>query len=63
VAIGRRPLVDHLLKGRKLVAPFKDIASSTRRYAILIEPSARVRPAVRALEQWLLDEAGRGGEG
>jgi DNA-binding transcriptional LysR family regulator len=61
VAIGRRPLVDALLKSRKLVAPFKDIAISTRRYAVLIEPSARARPAVRALEQWLLDEAARDG--
>jgi DNA-binding transcriptional LysR family regulator len=59
VAIGRRPLVDTLLKSRKLVAPFKDIASSTRRYALIIDPSARARPAVRALEQWLLEEAAR----
>ncbi|HEV7913641.1 MAG TPA: LysR substrate-binding domain-containing protein [Albitalea sp.] len=57
VAIGRRPLVDALLKSRQLVTPFKDIASSMRSYALVIDAAARVRPAVRALEQWLLDEA------
>ena len=57
VAIGRRPLVDGLLKERQLVAPFKDIASSTRAYALVIDPAARARPAVRALEAWLLKEA------
>ncbi len=59
VAIGRRPLVDALLKSRKLVTPFKDVASSTRAYVLVIDPAARMRPAVRALEQWLLEEAGR----
>ena len=59
VAIGRRPLVDALLKSRQLVTPFKDIASSTRTYTLVIEPAARARPAVRALEQWLIDEAAR----
>ena len=59
VAIGRRPIVDALLKSRKLIAPFKDIASSAKTYAVVIEPSARARPAVRALEQWLLAEAGQ----
>jgi LysR family transcriptional regulator, glycine cleavage system transcriptional activator len=57
VAIGRRPLVDGLLKSRQLVAPFKDIASSMRAYALVIDPAARARPAVRALEAWLLKEA------
>jgi DNA-binding transcriptional LysR family regulator len=59
VAIGRRPIVDALLRSRKLVAPFKDIASSAKTYALLIDPQARARPAVRALEQWLIDEAAR----
>jgi DNA-binding transcriptional LysR family regulator len=59
VAMGRRPLVDELIRTRKLTVPFKDVASSMRTYRLVIEPSARARPAVRALEQWLLDEAGR----
>ena len=57
VAIGRRPLVDALLKSRKLVAPFKDVASSMRAYVLIVDPAGRGRPAVRALEQWLLGEA------
>ena len=57
VALGRRPLVDALLKSRKLVAPFKDAAASPRAYFLVVEPTARARPAVRALEQWLLEQA------
>ncbi|HEX6704734.1 MAG TPA: transcriptional regulator GcvA [Albitalea sp.] len=58
VAIGRRPLVDALLRSRKLVAPFASSAVSTRTYFLLIDPAARARPAVRALEEWLLQQAG-----
>jgi DNA-binding transcriptional LysR family regulator len=58
VAIGRRPLVDALLRQRKLVAPFKDAAASQRAYFLVIEPAARARPAVRELESWLLQQAG-----
>ena len=57
VALGRRPLVDALLKSRKLVAPFKDAAASPRAYFLVVEAGARARPAVRALEQWLLEQA------
>jgi len=58
VAIGRRPLVDALLRQRQLVAPFKGEASSQRAYFLVIEPAARARPAVRGLEAWLLQQAG-----
>ena len=57
VAIGRRPLVDDLLRSRKLVAPFESIANSMRIYMLVIDPAARMRPAVRALEQWLREQA------
>lgn len=57
VAIGRRPLVDQLLETGRLVAPFRDAAASTRAYFLVIEPSARARPAVRALEAWLIAAA------
>ncbi len=57
VALGRRPLVDSLLKSRQLVAPFKDAMASMRAYFLVVEPSARSKPAVRALERWLLDQA------
>jgi DNA-binding transcriptional LysR family regulator len=60
-AIGRRPLVDALLKSRQLVTPFEDVASSSRTYALVMEPSARLRPAVRALEEWLIAQAAASG--
>jgi len=58
VAMGRRPLVDALLAGGQLVAPFAGEAASARGYYVVTDPAARARPAVRALEQWLLDQAG-----
>lgn len=60
VALGRRPLVDSLLKSRKLIAPFKGTVASPRGYFLVIEPGARAKPAVQALKLWLLDQA-RGG--
>ena len=61
IAIGRRPLVDALLRKRQLVAPFKEMTVPTRAYFLVIDPAARARPAVRALEAWLLGEAGSSG--
>jgi len=58
VALGRRPLIDDLLKSGQLVTPFQDRTASPRGYYLVVESSARVRPAVQALERWLLDEAG-----
>lgn len=57
VALGRRPLVDALLRSRKLVTPFKGTTASSRAYFLIVEPAARARPSVRALERWLLDQA------
>jgi DNA-binding transcriptional LysR family regulator len=58
VALGRRPLVDALLASGQLVTPFADLTASPRAYFLVVEPSARQRPAVQALERWLLDEGG-----
>jgi LysR family glycine cleavage system transcriptional activator len=60
IALGRRPLVDALLKSRKLVAPFKDATASMRAYFVVIEPSARQRAAVQALAAWLMEQAANG---
>ena len=57
IALGRRPLVDALIKSRKLVTPFKDAAASPRAYFLVVEARAQARPAVRALEVWLLAQA------
>ncbi len=57
VALGRRPLIDALLKRRQLVAPFGDALSTRRAYFLVIEPRASDRPAVRALAGWLIEQA------
>ena len=57
VALGRRPLVDALLRSRQLITPFKDSTATRRAYFVIVEPAARSRPAVRELERWLLEQA------
>lgn len=57
VALGRRPLIDALLKRRALVAPLKDEISTERAYFLVTEPTAARRASVRALEAWLLEQA------
>jgi len=57
VALGRRPLIDGLLKRRALVAPLKVEIATERAYFLVIEPAAARRPSVRALEAWLLEQA------
>jgi LysR family transcriptional regulator, glycine cleavage system transcriptional activator len=59
VALGRRPLIDALLRQRKLVAPFGDARSTARAYFVVSDAVSRARPAVRALEEWLIAEAAR----
>lgn len=56
VALGRRPLIDSLLKRRKLVAPFKEKIASPRAYFLMIAPGSRAKPAVQAFERWLLEQ-------
>ena len=57
VALGRRPLVDALLRSRKVLAPFGGERASERGYTLVLAASARARPSVLALAQWLRDEA------
>lgn len=57
VVLGRRPLIDALMRQRALVAPFKASTVSARGYALVIEPGAAHKPAVQALAQWLLLQA------
>lgn len=57
VALGRRPLIDAYIRRRELVTPFRDVTASQRAYFLVVEPSARARPAVRALEAWLREQA------
>jgi DNA-binding transcriptional LysR family regulator len=57
VALGRRPLVDALLRQRRLVAPFGGEHRSERGYALVFADGAQGRPAVQALARWLVEEA------
>jgi DNA-binding transcriptional LysR family regulator len=57
VVLGRRPLVDALMRQRALVAPFTGSTASARGYTLLVEPAAARRPAVQALAQWLMAQA------
>jgi DNA-binding transcriptional LysR family regulator len=59
VVLGRRPLIDALLRKRTLVPPFKGSIATARGYAVVVEPAAGRRPAVQALVQWLLEQARR----
>lgn len=57
VALGRRPLIDDLLKSGALRTPFADRTASPRGYFVVVEPAAGGRAAVQALVRWLHDEA------
>jgi len=59
LALGRRPLIDTLLRQRQLVAPFGDAKETAKAYFVITDPASRTRPAVRALEAWLLAQAAR----
>jgi DNA-binding transcriptional LysR family regulator len=58
VALGRRPLIDALLRTGRLVVPFGDATATQRGLFLIVEPSSRRRLAVQAFEQWLLRQAG-----
>lgn len=58
VVLGRRPIIDSLLKSRALVAPFKGLWSMERGYALVMSAAARRRPGAMALHDWLLAQAG-----
>jgi DNA-binding transcriptional LysR family regulator len=57
VALGRVPLIEQLLKAKKLVAPFADAVASPRGYCMLVAAGAARRPEVAAFTGWLAAEA------
>ncbi len=57
VVLGRRPIIDQLLRRRELVAPFKGQWSMARGYALVMSAAARRRPGAQALHDWLLAQA------
>jgi DNA-binding transcriptional LysR family regulator len=60
VVLGRRPIIDALLKRRALVAPFKGLWSMARSYTLVMSAAARRRPAAMALHDWLIAQARAG---
>lgn len=61
VALGRRPLVDALLKKRQLVVPFGEATDTARAYFLLLAPGAAQRPDALALAAWLRAQAAAAG--
>lgn len=57
IALGRRPLIDHLLRARSLVLPFKLAKATQKGYSLVVAPHAAARPAVQAMVDWLLAQA------
>ena len=57
VALGRSPLIDSLLRSRKLVAPFKQTMVSPRSYYVMQSAGAARKTEVQAFVAWLHDEA------
>jgi LysR family glycine cleavage system transcriptional activator len=61
VVIGRLPLLADLVRGKKLVAPFRSPAASRRGYFLTLAPKAAHNPNARAFADWLLAEAEQAG--
>ena len=57
VLLGRRPIIDGLLRSKALVAPLKGEWSMERGYALVMSAAAQRRPAAMALHDWLLAQA------
>jgi len=60
VVLGRRPLVDTLMRQRALVAPIKGAKASAHGFTVVVEPAAARKPAVQSLVNWLLAQAHAG---
>jgi LysR family transcriptional regulator, glycine cleavage system transcriptional activator len=63
VVLGRRPIIDRLLRAKTLVTPFKGFSggwSMARGYALVVSAAAARRPAAMALHDWLLEQARAG---
>ena len=57
VALGREPLIDRLLRQRKLVAPFPDRYGTPRAYYIVRSAHGALRDEAQAFSDWLQEEA------
>ncbi|MDQ2927176.1 MAG: LysR substrate-binding domain-containing protein [Caldimonas sp.] len=60
VALGRMPLIDQLVKTKKLVAPFAGEVVSPRGYCVIVAAQAARKPEVMAFTAWLMASVGAG---
>jgi len=58
VALGRNPLLKHMLQDGRLVAPFSDKSVAPRAYYVLASNTAADNPDVSEFVAWLFREAG-----
>ncbi|MFA5938235.1 MAG: LysR substrate-binding domain-containing protein [Sinimarinibacterium sp.] len=65
VALGRLPLLAHLIENHRLIAPFagsdgkRALPQATRAFFVIPEPAAAARPEVQAFVEWVVAEATR----
>jgi len=53
VALGRLPLIDQLVKSKKLVAPFAEAVVSPRGYRVIVAAPSAGKPEVAAFTAWI----------
>lgn len=56
VALGRVPLINGLLRERRLIAPFRDKYTTSRAYFVVTNQGS-IRPAAKAFIEWLCEAA------
>ena len=59
IAIGRRALVQRLLRQKKLVVPFGERLAGARQYFLVLSRASRARPELQAFAAWIREEAAR----
>lgn len=57
VALGRSPLVDQLIRSRRLSVPFSDRLATPRGYCMLVSPASADKSDVRDFVSWLATTA------
>ena len=57
VALGGCPLIDNLLKERRLVAPLRGKYTTPRAYFIVQSAQSPIRPEAQSFIEWLIEEA------
>jgi LysR family glycine cleavage system transcriptional activator len=61
VAMGRLSLVEELLQSQRLIAPFKQQVKCPTRYCLVYPAELASRPGIRAVIEWLREEAHKTG--